>query len=228
MAEQETQAPESTGTQKVEIPEEFKAEMNARIEAVAKEAAAAAAAAAAASGAVKKEDLDKALESQRLSIARTIAGDNGVEEDPLKALLLESPSEVLLEIKRRAKDEAVQEIRQISAQETALRDENLAAINSVLGERPDIEKADLRIVKGFMDGLSEDMPAEERLREAVKQFDLWCEQRGLGDSKERIAKASSTKSSVSAGQPQPKSHEDILREEVEETRRQEQAKRSWN
>lgn len=227
MADQVT---DTVATQKIEIPEEFKQEVNARIERVAKEAkeAADAAIAAVSSSAVRKEDLDRALDSQRRDIARTIAGESASEEDPLKDYILESPSQVLMEVKRRAKEEAVAEMRDLNAREAMSRDENLAAINTVLGERPDIEKSDLRIVKGFLDEQSEDLPAEERLRGAVKQFDLWCEQRGLGDSKERIAKASSTKSSVSAGEPQPKSHEDILREEVEETRRQEQAKRSWN
>lgn len=178
---------------------------------------------------VSKKDLDTAIANYKKELARSITGEKDEEEiDPVLKYLVNSPKETLLTVKEQAKAEALAEIRGQIAQEK----QDIAAYNSVFGERPDIDLKgpEMKVIGALIKDTDEGLSTEERAKEALKQYDLMMEARGLGDAKKRIAEASSSvraSASKDAGNV-PVSEEEVYRSEIEEIRQKERAMRSWN
>lgn len=178
---------------------------------------------------VSKKDLDNAIATYKKDLARTIGGEKEDDAvDPVLSYLVNSPRETLNTVKEQAKKEALDEIRGQMTRER----EDVAAYNKVFSQRPDVDLQgpEMKVIAALIKDVDESLSTEERATEALKQYDLMLEARGLGDSKKRIAEAStSVRASVSkdAGNV-PVSEEDVYRAELEENKQRERAMRGWN
>lgn len=175
---------------------------------------------------ITKEDLEAALAEQQKRIAKQISGEDESETDPVLRALINQPRQTLSLVKEQAKEELREEFSRQEAQRERERD----AFVKVFSDRPDIDKDSMSVIRGFLKEVDVDMEPEKRLREAVKQYDLFCESRGLGEAKERIAKASggsATSPAKSSAESTSKSAAEIEKAELEEIKARQKSQRSW-
>lgn len=147
--------------------------------------------------------------AERQRIADAVLGTKPSADPNAQALL-----QLLIETKESAKAEmrAEQEEKEAEARERA------TAVNAVVKDRPDItsDKDAMLIVRSYLEQQDESIPLKERMVNAVKEYDLFSERKGLGSAQERIAKASSistTSASQTPNQSAEKTEQQILDEE---------------
>lgn len=168
---------------------------------------------------VSEEQVNKIVAERLGSVAKAISGQDEPQDsvNPLLRKLVTDPDGVLATVAELSAQHTLEQIRRENAQEREFN----SAYTELFQERPDLasSKANLKLVDTFYKNADPQKPIRDRVKEAVREFDLLMEEQGLGDSKSRIAKAS-TVTSASAGSSQPQatkqSETELLKQEQDE------------
>lgn len=185
---------------------------------------------------LSRKDVDEILAKNRADIARAVSGESGKEgPHPFISMLAEDPEEALKRLITISKDEAAKDFDQKLKDfkdEVKQTREIESAYNAVLSGRKDItskesaQKAFLR----FYEGTNSDLSEKQRFEEALKEYDLFLEEHGAGDSKKRLDSVLGLNVSGSSGGSNGatnKSDMDYAREELEERKKRHKASRNW-
>lgn len=159
------------------------------------------------SGSNKKiSDMEKRLENQNAHLRRA-AGIEDEEQgvsDLTRSLLLD-PEGTLKAYGEAAAQTAIEAVSTKFNEATAIK----VAGQNVLKERPDIAtnlQAQTYIEKAY-GSTDKDKPIAERMKDAVREYDLFVEGLGLGKAEDRVAAAGSVSSSNASGRSAPQGRE---------------------
>ena len=163
-------------------------------------------------------DIGRIVAANRQAIADSISGKKEQPKvNPLLQGMVNEPDEFFTRLIAIAKEETKKELMAERAESTKFQ----KAYVDVLGDRPDIinvqEAQD--IILNFYQKTSENESEANRLKEALRQYDVFLERQNAGDAKERINRArgvSLNTSTSSDAKPATKSMAEILEDEQRE------------
>ena len=225
----------------VEAKDEVVAAVTPQIDvaAIAREAATAAVAEA---NTRHQQDLNSALSQQRQELANAISGkqDSSKRTEEIVTAMLTNPEQVFkahqdITIERAEQvleEKLVNKIAAKIAEQGQAQNNAASEISEAIGDRSDItgNQANLAVLRAISREVDQNASIKDQFKEAVRRYDLFCEANHLGDSKKRIAEASSAIKTTAASQNIEKTPtmEESFTSELEEIRASERAKRNWN
>lgn len=173
---------------------------------------------------ITKADIEQALTKQRQEISRAVAGDTGEQpnQELLEALLTD-PEGVLSTYRDMITQQVRGEMKEFVSSAIGTEVESRKAGREVFKDRPDIIsiEANQELFSLFYAQTDAKESVKERLKTAMKHYDLHKERAGEGSVKDRVAKAASISSASASGTPKEtnenkKSDRELLQEELAE------------